>query len=356
MSLSTASQRDRLVRVFFFAAFAVLFYQLFLITRFFFSALLAAGLLTLGFHRLNTRLRRRIRKPAVSALLMTFCVLLTVILPLSVMIWVFLREAGRLLPTVQGVVSEFHSMDYASAESSLPGVFQLPFQRLAELLREFGIHPKSLILENVEVIGTTIASWGGLALENAFLILFKGAMMLVALFFGFRDGEAMIKWIFSLVPMEVGNKATLIRRAYETFWAVAIGVFLTAIAQGLVAMTGFLIAGVRLPVFLGVATAMASLLGSSFIVTIPVALSVWRTHSGWGIFLFVWGLGVVGALEHVLKPILIGSRARMPLVLIFFSIIGGIKAYGLFGIILGPVLVAILLTFIKIYQEQYGTR
>jgi predicted PurR-regulated permease PerM len=62
----------------------------------------------------------------------------------------------------------------------------------------------------------------------------------------------------------------------------------------------------------------------------------------------------VGWLDNFLKPILIGSRARMPFVLVFFSILGGIKAYGLLGLILGPIVVASVLVFVRIYKEAYG--
>jgi len=95
------------------------------------------------------------------------------------------------------------------------------------------------------------------------------------------------------------------------------------------------------------------MLGTSIIVTLPVALSVWRESTPWGIFLLVWALGVVGVIDNFLKPILIGSRAKMPFILIFFSIVGGVKLYGFLGFILGPMLVASFLSFVKIYREEY---
>src|SRR5262249_10423878 len=120
-------------------------------------------------------------------------------------------------------------------------------------------------------------------------------------------------------------------------------------------MIGFMIAGVRLPVLLGLATSLGSMLGASIIVTLPVAFTVMRESTGWGIFLLIWAIGVVGIIDNFLKPILIGSRARMALILIFFSIVGGVKLYGFLGFILGPVLVASFLSFVKIYREEYDS-
>ena len=129
---------------------------------------------------------------------------------------------------------------------------------------------------------------------------------------------------------------------------------MTATAQGIVAMFGFLVAGIRLPVILGIATGAASLLGASFLVTLPTALIVMMDRTGAGWFLLIWGATAVGWLDNFLKPILIGSRARMPFVLVFFSILGGLKAYGLLGLILGPILVASVMAFIRIYKEAYS--
>jgi predicted PurR-regulated permease PerM len=120
-------------------------------------------------------------------------------------------------------------------------------------------------------------------------------------------------------------------------------------------MIGFFLAGVRMPVLLGVAVGAVSLLGASFIICIPVALFAMLESTGRGIFLLLWGAILVGWLDNLLKPMLIGSRARMPFVLVFFSILGGIKMYGLVGLLMGPILVACVLTFIRIYRETYGT-
>jgi predicted PurR-regulated permease PerM len=175
----------------------------------------------------------------------------------------------------------------------------------------------------------------------------------VALFFAFLDGDAFLRWTLNLIPMETSHKNALAKRAYDTFRAVTAGVFITAAAQGATAMLGFLIAGVNLPVLLGLAVGAVSLLGASFIITMPVALFMFKDSVGWGIFLLLWGMIVVGWLDNLLKPLLIGSRARMPFILVFFSILGGLKMYGLLGLILGPILMASLMTFIKIYRDTY---
>jgi predicted PurR-regulated permease PerM len=120
-------------------------------------------------------------------------------------------------------------------------------------------------------------------------------------------------------------------------------------------MVGYLIAGVPLAVFFGVLTgfcAMIPVVGAG-LVWLPIGIFVFTQDTSWGIFLLVWGFFLVSLIDNFLKPILIGSRARIPILLIFCSIIGGANVYGVTGLLVGPILIAVLLAFITIYRESY---
>ena len=69
--------------------------------------------------------------------------------------------------------------------------------------------------------------------------------------------------------------------------------------------------------------------------------------------MLAWGAGIVSTIDHVIKPILIGHGAELPTLFLFFSILGGLAAYGFIGLLLGPILLAILITAIQIYREEY---
>jgi len=114
-------------------------------------------------------------------------------------------------------------------------------------------------------------------------------------------------------------------------------------------------AGVGLPILLGAATAVAALfpLGGSALIWLPVSIYAFYSVShGVGIFLFLWGFLVVGLTDNFLRPILIGSEAKLPIVLVFIGVIGGFRVYGLMGLLLGPVIVACMLAFVKIYRQE----
>jgi predicted PurR-regulated permease PerM len=325
MSSRFTINREMLTKVFFFAAFAFLLYQLFLLAKPFLGALLVSIILGIACFPLHRRLRSVIPNPHLSAL----------------------------ISTVQNIMESLRSGDLHFFKDNLPPWLADHAATLVHKLQSINVDVETIVMDNIRDLGFQLTTMGSFVARNAIFIFFKLMVAVLSLFFIFRDGETIFNKILKLIPLEQHHKIALAKNAYETFRAVTIGVFLTAATQGFTAMIGFLIAGIRLPVLLGFATAFTSLLGASFIVTLPVALFVMINNTGWGIFLLLWGMLVVGLLDNFLKPILIGSRARMPFVLVFFSLLGGLKMYGLLGLVLGPILVASVLTFIRIYREAY---
>jgi predicted PurR-regulated permease PerM len=345
--------RDALVRAFFFGAFALILYQLFLLAQPFVTALLGAAMLAMIFYPLHRRIVERLRHPNAAAFLSTAGVLLLAVLPLVGLGYFFVRETAELVPAAQRLLEDLRGHDWPAIDARLPGAVRHTVNALSGVLTRMNVDLKQVVLDNAQIIGAQATAWATSALRNIVVTLMNAVILSVALFFAFRDGERLLQWALSLVPMQASHKRSVSQRVYETFRAVIVGSFLTSAIQGAAAMIGYFIAGVRLPVVLGIGTSMASMLGASFLVTLPVAITVMRESTAWGIFLLVWAFGVVGVLDNLLKPVLIGSRARMPFILIFFSIVGGIRLYGFLGFILGPMLVAGFLSFVKIYQEEY---
>ena len=344
--------RELVIRVFFFTAFAFLLYQLFLLAHPFMPSIVVAAMLVITFYPLYMWVLARVKNQNLAASILTAAVVLAAVLPLLGVAWLVVHESDRLIPTVQGFLESLHSGELISV-NSLPPFLQAPAERLSAIVGNFSIDPKLVIMENIQTLGDRLAIWGSLVARNAVFTFFKILILIFSMFFIFRDGHAFFRWLVNIIPMEQSHKEDLARSAYETFRAVSIGVFLTSAGQGAVAFIGFLIAGVRLPLFLALATMMTSLLGASSLITIPVGLVMLKASTGKGIFLLIWGALVVGLLDNWLRPVLIGTRARMPFFLVFFSILGGLKMYGLLGIILGPILVASVMTFIRLYREAY---
>lgn len=335
-------------------AFAFFLTQAFLMARPFLPSVLVASILALMFHPLHHRLRKRVKQPGLSALIMTIGIVLACIIPIFFILWMLSHEASTLLPVMQNVLAEINQGNIGIYADKVPSFMMPYFTKLANFLSSMNFDLRGFVLENAREVGMRVSAIGAFVAANAFFMLFKFAIMVISLFFMIRDGEKLLVWGLNIIPMEQSHKYAVAKAAYETFWAVTIGVFLTAAAQGLTAMIGFFIAGVHMPVLLGMLTGVVSLLGASFIICLPVAFIMMAENVNKGVFLLFWGAVLVGWLDNFLKPVLIGSRARMPFVLVFFSILGGIKMYGLVGIMVGPVVVACVLTFIRIYRETYN--
>jgi predicted PurR-regulated permease PerM len=115
--------------------------------------------------------------------------------------------------------------------------------------------------------------------------------------------------------------------------------------------------GVPFAALLGVATACTALfpIGGSSIIWLPASLYLFLTGAYLkAVALSIWGAGIVGTIDNVLKPVLIGNRLKLPVLFLFFSILGGLRLFGVLGLILGPVLFALLAALLDLYLRNYA--
>jgi len=140
--------------------------------------------------------------------------------------------------------------------------------------------------------------------------------------------------------------------------AVVHGSLVVAMVQGLLAGLAYWVLGVPFAALWGVATAFAALLpiGGSTLVTVPATIYLFlQGENIRGVILLVWSLGIVGGVDNVLKPLLIGNRLGVPVLFLFFGILGGLALFGPVGLILGPALFALLRALLDLYSEEYSS-
>ena len=177
--------------------------------------------------------------------------------------------------------------------------------------------------------------------------LFTLSMCIFIAFFLFLNGPELARQ-FRVIGRRLGGDRfdRLVAASRETVKGAVYGVLLTALVQGVLAGVGYVVAGAPVPVLLGFFTMVMSLIpfGTPF-VYLPVAVIVVANGAPalHGLLLAAWGICVVSAMDNVLRPLFISQSTNMPIVLSFFGVIGGIIAFGLLGIILGPVVLAIAL-------------
>lgn len=174
----------------------------------------------------------------------------------------------------------------------------------------------------------------------------KFLLCLLTLFFFFRDGAALAEQLRTALRRVGGaNFDRILSAIRDTLRGGALGALATAIAQGVLAAIGFATAGAPAPLLLGCATAICSLLpfGAS-IIYLPVLFVLWGQGASVMtlVLLAAWCLGVVSTADNLLRALFIGQTTRMPLLLIFFGLLGGAASFGLIGIFIGPAIMAVL--------------
>ena len=168
-------------------------------------------------------------------------------------------------------------------------------------------------------------------------------------FFFYRDGAALMASAKSATHRVAGVLAPgLLQTVGGTIQGVVYGIVGTAIAQGLVAFIGFLIAGVPGAALLGFLTFLLSMVpvGPPLIWGGAVIWLAFKSSTGWAIFMVIWGLLVISSVDNVVKPYLISRTASLPILLIALGVFGGALAFGFVGIFLGPVLLALALALL----------
>ena len=176
-------------------------------------------------------------------------------------------------------------------------------------------------------------------------------------FFVYRDGPALSDHLSNVTTRFAGERAkALIKLTGDTTRGVVYGIFGTALAQGLLAGVGFYAVGLHSAVFLGMLTFFLSLIpGGPPFVWIPVGIWLIAGGSLWrGVFVLVYGLLLISLIDNVLRPYFISRSGRLPFLLVFLGVLGGIVAFGFIGVFLGPVLLAIGFSLAKEWSGELG--
>ncbi len=350
--------RRQLFAVCFFAILVVLIYQIGIIFRPFLLPVLWAAILAHVTLPLHVRLTALFKgRETASAALLTVGIMALVVTPVAFLIFLLVHEAGAAYDGINAWVQ-------SGGVKRLPEeISKLPFGRLAqELIGRLVITQGDLetfLLQSAKALsGFGIDQVTSLA-KNAFLLVANFLVMILTLFFFFKDGSRLFQGLYRIIPLEETHKQKIFGRLDQTITAVVKGVVITAIVQGLLAGAAYAILGVPLPVFLMALTILLAPLpfGGTALVWGPVVLYLYWVGPFWkALAMLLWGAGVVTTVDNILKPLLIGQGAKLPVLFLFFSILGGLAAYGLIGLFLGPILLAILMTAIQIYREEYLTQ
>jgi predicted PurR-regulated permease PerM len=216
-------------------------------------------------------------------------------------------------------------------------------------------------IQSPELVMERLQGWSG-ALANRTVGVVGGVLSAVVqtllvvftMFYLFRDGNAIRHAASDVLPLERSQSRDVIGRTREVIAASVYGVLVISAIQGILGGTVFLLLGLPSPLLWGVVMFFLSMIpmAGAFLVWAPAAL--YLAFSGaWGkaIFLTAWGVLVVGSIDNFLSPRLVGKRTRLHELLIFFSVLGGLQVFGVLGLVLGPVTVALTLALFEVVRQ-----
>lgn len=312
-----------------------------------FLAAVLAGVLAPLQERLTRRLRGR---RGLAALLLVISVLLLLVGPLAGLSVVLVKEAGE---GIKFILDTVRSEGVSGLVAWLPETLQHAAQSVLRRLGDLG----ALLERSLEAHGGKAATVMGAALAATGSLVFDIAMMLVALFFLLTSGSQLLAWIDSVAPLRRGQTRELVDEFRKVSYAVIMSSIVTAGVQALAALVGYLIAQVPHTAFFTAVTfflALIPAIGAATVCLFAALILALTGHPYMAAFLAVWGLTVVALIDNVVKPYLIKDEIEMAGAVVFFALIGGLGAFGLPGLLIGPLAVALFLTLLRMYRRDYG--
>ena len=350
-------KRETVFQGFFLALFVLTLYQFFVIVEPLLTPLLGAVVLAIvsfPIHRALSRMCPRWNASSQAAL-STVAIVACIVVPFAALLGLLIKESANIVPLAQETASLLWSWYQTQAQpwlvKMLPLAHRLPLvsqltgddlQKAASLLSEgfFG---------RISAIGRVLAANTLLTVLNLFILVF-------ALFFMLRDGERVLGNLRKWLPMQNRDKERILVRVETTVLGVVRGSVLTVIWQTICATLGYLIVGLPAAVTLGLLTGIAAVIPviGTALIWAPTAVYLLVLSSAWrGIFLLIWGGVVISLSDNLVRTYFIGRHAKLPIFLLFLGVLGGLRVYGLRGLLLGPLLVAVIPVLLDIFEAQY---
>ncbi len=309
----------------------------------FYSALLWGVIIAIVFMPLHRRLLQRLTvrrgRDTWAAILTLTLVLVIVILPLMMMSGALVQEGARVVTRIQS-----GELNYASYFEHI--VAALP-QPVVELLDRFGLADMAEIQRRIgesmgrvsQFFATKVLSIGQDTLE----LVIGFFITLYLAFFLLRDGRVLARGISNAIPLKEEDKRQLLDKFTTVIRATVKGNIVVAIVQGALGGFALWVLGIKGALLWGTVMAFLSLLPAvgAALVWLPVAIYLIATGSVWqGVGLIVYGVLVIGLVDNVLRPILVGKDTKLPDYVVLISTIGGLAIFGINGFVIGPVIAA----------------
>ncbi|MCC6996857.1 MAG: AI-2E family transporter [Deltaproteobacteria bacterium] len=236
-------------------------------------------------------------------------------------------------------------------------------EEAAKLIAELPASARNVALDAIDRLprdlGEAIGQLGDRGTRAAAALGAAGVgatLMIVALFFLLHSGDQLVSWLDSVSPLPRGSTRELLGMFGRVSYAVLVSAVVTAAVQAAAALVGYFIAQVPNPFFFATVTffvAFVPAIGAASVCLVAAALLLATGHPYPALFLAIWGVVVVGLVDNVIKPLLIKRGMEIHGGVVFFSLLGGLAAFGAIGLLIGPLAVAFFLALLRMYHRDF---
>lgn len=288
------------------------------------------------------RLLKHGYRPTIAAAITTLCAVLIVLIPTCLIGWTLIREATSVGPLIRNFIH-----DFLNPESDV-------YKFVSQYVDMEQFHDPTVLVQRLEGLLGIVASrstgvLGGLVgfVTQLFFVLFT-------LFYLLRDADRILAAIRSFLPLSPDQAGAIMQRGRDVIYASVMGVVAVAAVQGILGGLAFWFLGIRAPMLWGIVMFLLSMIpvAGAFLVWVPAV--IWLAVQGTWIkagLLAAWGILVVGTVDNVLRPSIVGQRAKLHELVIFFSVLGGLRVFGILGLFVGPTTIAITVLLIEVCRE-----
>lgn len=326
----------------------------------FLTPIFVAAVLTIAFHSYYKSVLKLFRgRSWLASLVSCLIVALVIVVPVTLFVLLVSSEALDAYATIRIKVESGFFDHYLQWENG--GFFYDWFsvfkEKISPVFDVEKLNLKQDIINIAQALSSYLGDFAIVFAEKFSSFLFGVFIMFFSLYYFFKDGNSLVDKLGAVIPFPLVYENELFSKLGSMVKAVVFGVFFTALLQGLVGGIGFAIVGISSPVFWGAAMAFLSLIPvvGTAIIWVPAVIFLLIFGSyGSALFLFLWGVFLVGSVDNIARTYLIGGKAQTYPLITFFVILGGVLMMGLKGVIIGPLVLMGFMSLLHIYQSEYA--
>jgi predicted PurR-regulated permease PerM len=322
----------------------------FWMVRHFLMPVFWAAVLAILFRPVFKYWKLKVKRDAIAAAITTVIATIVVIVPMALLTAAVAQQAISIYQSViAGDIDLLAPIDYI--ERSLP--------RVAEIMEGSGVDIENLrsTVEEAAITSSRFIATQALALGQMTLTMLALFLLtLYFLFFFIRDGSRIVELAIRALPLGDERERRLFVKFAQVSRAALKGTLVIAAIQGALGGIMFAVVGIQGAVFWGVVMGVLSLLPivGAFMVWGPAAIFFFATGTVWkGVFLIAGGSMVVGLMDNILRPILVGRETKMPDYIVLLATLGGLTMFGISGFVIGPIIAALFLVLWEMFTEEY---